>query len=152
MWQAGTLRSGKNPAAHFVEPRARMGVGRRTVHGIVREAPAGERSGIAVHDADAQAADLGHDVHGKIGETLARIRRGGGAQFAQDWAQAGLTPYQLPVGALSPAHAAISVVDDDGQTVALAQPARRIVSLAPHVTEMLYAAGGGDRIGGLAER
>ncbi|MGO4763495.1 cobalamin-binding protein [Cupriavidus sp. 2KB_3] len=47
-----------------------------------------------------------------------------------------------------PAHAAISVIDDAGNTVTLAQPARRIVSLAPHVTELLYAAGGGDRIVG----
>ncbi|MBI3575975.1 MAG: ABC transporter substrate-binding protein, partial [Gammaproteobacteria bacterium] len=39
------------------------------------------------------------------------------------------------------AHADISVQDDLGQTVTLAQPARRIVSLAPHVTEMLFAAG-----------
>lgn len=38
----------------------------------------------------------------------------------------------------------ISVQDDPGQTVTLAQPARRIVSLAPHVTEMLFAAGAGD--------
>jgi len=47
-----------------------------------------------------------------------------------------------------PAHAAVSVVDDAGQTVTLAQPARRIISLAPHVTELIYAAGGGDRIVG----
>ncbi|MGO4303031.1 cobalamin-binding protein [Cupriavidus sp. RAF12] len=46
------------------------------------------------------------------------------------------------------AHAAVSAVDDSGQTVTLAQPARRIVSLAPHVTELIYAAGGGDRIVG----
>ncbi|SDC23777.1 iron complex transport system substrate-binding protein [Cupriavidus sp. YR651] len=46
------------------------------------------------------------------------------------------------------AHAAVSAVDDAGQTVTLAQPARRIVSLAPHVTELIYAAGGGDRIVG----
>ena len=45
-------------------------------------------------------------------------------------------------------HAAITVTDDAGQTVTLAQPARRIVSLAPHVTELIYAAGGGDRIVG----
>jgi len=48
----------------------------------------------------------------------------------------------------STAHAAVSVIDDAGNTVTLAQPARRIVSLAPHVTELLYAAGGGDRIVG----
>ena len=47
-----------------------------------------------------------------------------------------------------PAHAAVSVIDDAGNIVTLAQPARRIVSLAPHVTELLYAAGGGDRIVG----
>lgn len=47
-----------------------------------------------------------------------------------------------------PAIAAISVTDDDGQSVTLRQPARRVISLAPHVTEMLFAAGGGDRIVG----
>jgi iron complex transport system substrate-binding protein len=46
------------------------------------------------------------------------------------------------------AHAAISVKDDDGATVVLQQPARRVISLAPHVTELLFAAGGGDRIVG----
>lgn len=45
-------------------------------------------------------------------------------------------------------HAAVTVTDDAGQSVTLAQPARRIVSLAPHVTELIYAAGGGDRIVG----
>ncbi|MBP0596639.1 cobalamin-binding protein [Herbaspirillum sp. LeCh32-8] len=49
----------------------------------------------------------------------------------------------------SPAHAAVVTVKDDlGNEVALAQPARRIVSLAPHVTELLYAAGAGDRLVG----
>ncbi len=50
--------------------------------------------------------------------------------------------------AFAPVHASISVVDDDGVTVTLQQPARRVISLAPHVTEMLFAAGGGDRIVG----
>lgn len=45
------------------------------------------------------------------------------------------------------AHAApLRVQDDDGLPVELAQPARRIVSLAPHTTELLYAIGAGDRI------
>ncbi|WP_050466143.1 cobalamin-binding protein [Herbaspirillum chlorophenolicum] len=47
---------------------------------------------------------------------------------------------------LSAASAAITVKDDLGNEVTLAQPARRIVSLAPHVTELLYAAGAGDRL------
>jgi iron complex transport system substrate-binding protein len=44
------------------------------------------------------------------------------------------------------AHGKVSVVDDEGRTVELAQPARRIVSLAPHLTEQLFAIGAGDLI------
>ncbi|MDD5364189.1 MAG: cobalamin-binding protein [Gallionellaceae bacterium] len=58
----------------------------------------------------------------------------------------------LPILALSLlaglAHADIAVVDDTGATVRLPAPARRIVSLAPHVTENLFAAGAGDRLVG----
>jgi len=57
-------------------------------------------------------------------------------------------PIALALLASPSVHAAVSAVDDAGQTVTLNQPARRIVSLAPHVTEMIYAAGGGDRIVG----
>lgn len=57
-------------------------------------------------------------------------------------------PIALALLASPCVHAAVSAVDDAGQTVTLNQPARRIVSLAPHVTEMIYAAGGGDRIVG----
>ena len=51
--------------------------------------------------------------------------------------------------AMVSAHAAITVRDDAGATVSLPQPAKRVVSLAPHVTEMLFAAGGGERIVGV---
>jgi iron complex transport system substrate-binding protein len=46
------------------------------------------------------------------------------------------------------AFGAISVQDDAGKTVTLQKPAQRVVSLAPHVTELLFAAGGGARIVG----
>ena len=46
------------------------------------------------------------------------------------------------------ATAEISVRDDAGLTVTLARPAERVVSMAPHVTELLFAAGGGDRVVG----
>lgn len=51
----------------------------------------------------------------------------------------------LPVGP-SLALADIEVVDDSGRSVTLERPAERIVSLAPHVTEMLFDAGAGDRV------
>lgn len=51
-------------------------------------------------------------------------------------------------GTPPPAHAALSVVDDIGRRVTLDRPAHRIVSLAPHVTELLFAAGAGDRVVG----
>ncbi len=44
--------------------------------------------------------------------------------------------------------AAVEVVDDRGVTVVLPTPARRIVTLAPHLTELLFAAGAGDRLVG----
>jgi iron complex transport system substrate-binding protein len=47
--------------------------------------------------------------------------------------------------------APVSVVDDAQRTVALPAPARRIVSLAPHATEMLFAAGAGGYIVGVTE-
>jgi iron complex transport system substrate-binding protein len=49
------------------------------------------------------------------------------------------------------ARAEIRVVDDNGRAVVLEAPARRILSLAPHATELLFAAGAGDRIVGTVE-
>lgn len=42
----------------------------------------------------------------------------------------------------------ISLIDDGKRQVELSGPAQRIVSLAPHITEVLFAAGAGDRIVG----
>ena len=49
------------------------------------------------------------------------------------------------------AQAEIVIRDDTGATVRLPQPARRIVSLAPHITENLFAAGAGARIVGAVD-
>jgi len=53
--------------------------------------------------------------------------------------------------AASPARATVSVIDDAGRRVVLPASAQRIVSLAPHVTELLYAAGAGGKLVGAVE-
>ncbi|WP_018719077.1 cobalamin-binding protein [Arhodomonas aquaeolei] len=50
--------------------------------------------------------------------------------------------------AAAAAAAAVSAVDDAGRRIELPEPADRIVSLAPHATEILYAAGAGDHVVG----
>jgi iron complex transport system substrate-binding protein len=57
----------------------------------------------------------------------------------------------LLVAVAPPARSEIRAVDDAGATVVLAAPARRIVSLAPHATEILFAAGAGARIVGVVK-
>jgi iron complex transport system substrate-binding protein len=47
-----------------------------------------------------------------------------------------------------PAVASVSVTDDAGRHVTLAQPAHRIVSLAPSITDALFAAGAGGYVVG----
>jgi len=44
--------------------------------------------------------------------------------------------------------AEIRIVDDAGRAVSLKHPAQRIISLAPHLTELLFAAGAGSRVVG----
>ena len=49
------------------------------------------------------------------------------------------------------AYAEVKVTDDYGNTVRLPSPALRIVSLAPHLTELVYAAGAGKRMVGAVD-
>lgn len=61
----------------------------------------------------------------------------------------------LVLGALllagTPARAALVLDDDTGRAITLPGPAQRIVSLAPHVTELIYAAGAGTHLVGAVE-
>ena len=55
----------------------------------------------------------------------------------------------LTVSTAFRAPAEITVVDDLGRTVRLARPAQRIVSLAPSLTETLFAISAGDAVAGV---
>lgn len=54
----------------------------------------------------------------------------------------------LGVAAAMPSAAALSVRDDTGASVTLAQPARRVLALGPHLVEIAFAAGAGDTLVG----
>ncbi|WP_230419420.1 cobalamin-binding protein [Undibacterium griseum] len=66
------------------------------------------------------------------------------AGMAGIWLMAGL--FALSAQAAQPLP--VSVTDDMGNTVRLSRPAQRVISLSPHVTELIFAAGGGDKIVG----
>jgi iron complex transport system substrate-binding protein len=57
----------------------------------------------------------------------------------------------LLVALAGAAHAEVRVSDADGRAVWLARPAQRIVSLAPHLTELLFAVGAGAQVVGATE-
>lgn len=52
---------------------------------------------------------------------------------------------------MSTSFASIRVLDDANRTVTLTKPAKRIVSLAPHTTELIFAAGAGHLLVGVSE-
>ncbi len=55
------------------------------------------------------------------------------------------------VALLPAAHAELVFKDDSGREIRLKAPAKRIITLAPHATELLYAAGAGDRLIGTVD-
>jgi iron complex transport system substrate-binding protein len=52
--------------------------------------------------------------------------------------------------ALGPAAAEIRFADDRGREIVLPRPAQRIVTLAPHLTEIAFAAGAGTKLVGVS--
>ena len=57
----------------------------------------------------------------------------------------------VTVSVLTSVHADLLFKDDSGQEVRLKAPAQRIITLAPHAAESLYAAGAGDKLVGTVE-
>lgn len=57
----------------------------------------------------------------------------------------------LLAAAQLPAAWAVAVEDDRGATVRVASPVERVVSLAPFITELVFAAGAGDRLVAVSE-
>ena len=80
-----------------------------------------------------------------------RRRAGGAPEAGRRRAQAALLAAAVSLAAsaqLTAAAAPIEAVDDAGATVSLPAPATRVVSLAPSITEQLFAIGAGGRIVG----
>jgi iron complex transport system substrate-binding protein len=63
---------------------------------------------------------------------------------------AGLLFSFLLLGALPAPAQPVQAVDARGKTIRLAQPAQRIIALAPNLTELAFAAGAGGRLAGVA--
>ena len=62
-----------------------------------------------------------------------------------------LVALTVALGIVSSARADISVTDDTGRIVRLATPAKRIVALAPHIAESLFAVGAGRQLIGTVD-
>ena len=58
----------------------------------------------------------------------------------------------VPIGIAASAGAPLRLADDRGHSIYLERPARRIISLSPSITELVYAAGAGDKLVGVSSQ
>ena len=73
------------------------------------------------------------------------------SQFSASTAGPAVAFLVATLAVLPAARADLLVTDDSGREIRLKAAARRIVTLAPHATEILYAAGAGERLVGTVE-
>ncbi len=82
--------------------------------------------------------------------SLAAVSRAGTRRGMRRWRSAVFAAFTALTLQNGIAAASVSLADDRGRTIALAAPAQRIVTLAPHLAEIVFAAGAGERLVGVA--
>ncbi|HSN40808.1 MAG TPA: cobalamin-binding protein [Burkholderiales bacterium] len=82
--------------------------------------------------------------------SLAAVARAATRRGMRQWRRVAFAAFTTLALQNCIAAAAVSLADDRGKTVVLAAPAQRIVTLAPHLAEIVFAAGAGERLVGVA--
>jgi vitamin B12 transport system substrate-binding protein len=137
--------------------RAAFGVRKRHIHAGIAFALLGAALAIpfptfadvpAKPAADSMQAVAALSGHGQIAPPGPESRTTSGAAHTTS-ADTVVEAARPSPGATQPGHsAAIQTRDDLGRTVTLVHPARRAITLSPHATELVYAAGAGGYLVG----
>src|SRR5262245_5183151 len=125
----------RGPSGGYTRPCARSArLCARRRRSLARRARRDERAGVILSEHGEPGTSRG------VGEERARPRRSGGVRRTSS--------AQLPRVTRGPALTMEPVRDASGAVVSLAAPPRRIVSLIPSITEILFALGVGDAVAG----